>query len=217
VLVYLALGWIFRYVSYQSQKNLERALVDNISRDVWEARKTGELVLWPDFFYTAKEFYKHKLFPMLEHQSGITSLTCYGYPGVPLPVESVKCISTLPDLREVHFRNVWFDENALQGLSGSSLTTISFLGCHIEPKSLNHLSELKQIQSLTLLCPRAFNPERGHELSKEDEQRIIENICTMRQLKCLTLQECFKADIDTLKNNLPDTEITFQSAEISIP
>ncbi len=215
----LGLCLLATYLHNTVLQNREEWEIERVSQAIEEAHKTGKLILWPSFWYDTPRFYASKQFEMIRQKSGITSLTCIGYPGVPLPRESVESISTMPDLEEVYFQNVDFEEKALLGLHGlPKLRAITLFGCLVDTVSLCHLAELKQVRSLKILCPLpGLSNEKPYKISPEHQRQIVDCLCRFPHLNELVLQECFRSDSETLERSLPKTNITYREAIIDIP
>ena len=205
---------------HRTPEEIEASEIKRMQRSIEDSRETGRLVLFPDFWYAAPEFYATKQFKMIRDLKGIRSFECCGYLKVPVSAESVAAISTLTDLEEIHLMNMLFEDQALLALQDlPKLGKISFYGCTVDIASLKHIGQFEQVESLTFLCPIPFtgSNETVHHIDSELQRQYVESLCLFKHLKNLHLQEFFRSDDEALKQHLPDTNITFEERGIDIP
>jgi len=214
----------FNYLWYRAwhrtPEEIEAFEIERMQRSIDNSRESGRLILYPDFWYGAPEFYATKQFQMIRDLKGIRSFECCGYLKVPVPAESVAAISTLTDLEEIHMMNMLFEDQALLALQDlPKLNKISFYGCTVDDISLRHIGQFGQIESLKILCPMPFtgSNETVHRIDPEMQRRYVESLCRFKHLKNLHLHECFRSDDETLRQHLPDTNITYVEIGIDIP
>jgi hypothetical protein len=216
----LHVNYLWYRTWHRTPEEIEAFEIERMQRSIEFAYETGKLILFPDFWYGAPEFYATKQFQMIRDLKGVRSFECCGYLGVPVPAESVAAISTLTDLEKISFMNMHFEDQALLALQGlPELREISFYGCHVDMVSLQHIRQFEQIQTLSILCPMPFtgSNEISHQIDPEMQRQYVETLCLFPHLKNLKLQECFRSDLETLSQHLPDTHITFEDIGIDIP
>lgn len=188
---------------------------------IQNARETGRLLLFRSWFSGSKEFFAGKMFEMIRDLPEVRYLYCNGYPDASISAKAVDAVATMPDLEEIHFHIVCFENQALLEMQNmKKLKLLQFWGCKIDGDDLKCLAELKELRILKIYWPLP-NDRAGtgefHQMPSEDQRKIIESLCTLTPLKKLVLEDSFRNDDETLKQHLPETEIIFESIGYDIP
>ena len=213
--MYLCLWSIF-----PSSKQREIQETERIFQSIEKAKQTGVLEIYPPFWHSTPEFYANKQWSMLKGQTGIRSLYFCGYPGIPVAKNAIENLSTMSDLESIYLQNITFEKDALTGIYDlPNLRELTLSGCYFESAALKHLAALTQIETLKITCPMYgfLSHEPAHTIEKEEQRKIVKSLGHFTHLKKLILQECFRSDEETLRHNLPDTEIEFINAGYDIP
>ena len=212
---------IFAWHYYEKErKSSEDRFTKNILGRILDAQQDGKYSYVhtgdPFFkFLISKKFCTRTIFQLFENQPHVECVIYQGWSNR-VPAESLAYFNTMPDLDSLKFVVTHFEPGAFVSLKdGTRLSSLVLDRCTLDFESLEHLGKLTQLKEFAFVYSKC-DVSNGKNISttEANHERIVEVISTFQQLETLYLDDDFQADLEYLKEKLPETKIEFTESLI---